>query len=153
MEPQLAMVAIQLGMRDEAKKLYEECKRYDLLNNMYQAAGEWDKAIQVAETHDRISLKTTYFRMAKQFEISKDYETAIEYYEKSDTHRKEVPRMLMQAGEWDTLEKYVEEIKDKSIYKWWAQYLESQNKIQDALKYYKLGEDISSIVRNFLYNI
>lgn len=41
-EPQLAMVAIQLGMKDEAIKLYEACKRFDLLNQMYQAAGNSD---------------------------------------------------------------------------------------------------------------
>jgi intraflagellar transport protein 140 len=34
------MVAIQLNMIDDAAKLYEDCKRYDLLNNMYQAKGK-----------------------------------------------------------------------------------------------------------------
>jgi hypothetical protein len=33
------MVAIQLDMPDEAKALYEDSKRYDLLNKMYQANG------------------------------------------------------------------------------------------------------------------
>jgi hypothetical protein len=33
------MVAIQLGMSDEAKALYEDGKRYDLLNKMNQANG------------------------------------------------------------------------------------------------------------------
>jgi len=32
LEARLAMVAIQLGMQDEAVKLYEEANRYDLLN-------------------------------------------------------------------------------------------------------------------------
>lgn len=86
-------------MKDEAIKLYEECKRYDLLNNMYQASGDWDKSLEIAETHDRISLKTTYYKIAKQFEITKDFDRAIDYYEKSETHAKEVPRMLMNAGE------------------------------------------------------
>ena len=32
LEARLAMVAVQLGMQEEAVKLYEESKRYDLLN-------------------------------------------------------------------------------------------------------------------------
>ena len=43
------MVAIQLDMPDEAKALYEDSKRYDLLNKMFQANGEPDNAIEVAE--------------------------------------------------------------------------------------------------------
>ena len=43
------MVAIQLDMPDEAKALSEDSKRYDLLNKMFQANGEPDNAIEVAE--------------------------------------------------------------------------------------------------------
>ena len=80
------MVAIQLGMLDEAKKLYEHCKRYDLLNKMLQAESEWDQSIDIAEKHDRINLKTTYYNRAKMHEVSKDYDKAIEYYEKAEKH-------------------------------------------------------------------
>lgn len=34
LDAQLAMVAIQLNMKDEATKLYESSKRYDLYNKM-----------------------------------------------------------------------------------------------------------------------
>ena len=146
-EPQLAMLAIQLGMKEEAAKLYEDCKRYDLLNKMYQASGEWDRALQIAENFDRISLKSTYYKMAKQQEVSRNFERAIEYYEKSDTYRKEVPRMLMNANEFGLLEKYIESSSDKELYKWWGQYLESQGKIQKALEYYESGKSYSNIVR------
>ena len=47
-EARLAMVAIQLNMIDDAKKLYKECGRYDLLCKLHQACGEWDEAIKVA---------------------------------------------------------------------------------------------------------
>lgn len=30
-------------MVGEAEKLYTNCKRYDLLNKMYQASGDWKK--------------------------------------------------------------------------------------------------------------
>ena len=103
LEAKLAMVAIQLNMKDEAENLYRSCKRFDLINKMYQASGnfssklfqmpiffisgEWDKAIKIAETHDRINLKTTYYKTAKLLEISRDFDRAIQYYEKSGTHR------------------------------------------------------------------
>ncbi len=146
-EPQLAMLAIQLGLKDEAKKLYEDCKRFDLLNHMYQASGEWDKALGVAETNDRISLKTTYYKIAKQFEISKEFEKAIEYYEKSGTNIQEVPKMLLNAGELQQLEQYINASHEKSLYKWWGQYLESQGRLEEALKYYKQAEDFADMVR------
>ncbi len=53
-------------------------------------------------------MKTTYYNAAKNYEISKDYEKAIEYYEKSNTFRKEVPRMFLEVGDTESIEKYVE---------------------------------------------
>jgi len=109
--------------------------------------GEWDKAIQTAEHHDRISLTTTYYRMAKQFEVSKDFDKAIEFYEKSKTHKKEVPRMLMNSGEVEKLESYILEQNDKDLYKYWGHYLESQQNIDDAVAFYKKAEDYADWVR------
>jgi intraflagellar transport protein 140 len=68
LEAKLAMVAIQLNMIDDAKELYKECGRYDLLGKLHQACGEWDEAIEVAEKYNRINLKNTHFTMAKHFE-------------------------------------------------------------------------------------
>lgn len=76
---------------------------------MYQADGDWAKAIEIAEKYDRMNLKTTYFKAARNYEITKDYKNAIYYYEKSETFRKEVPRMLIEAGEIEMLEKYINE--------------------------------------------
>ena len=67
-EARLAMVAIQLNMIDDAKDLYRECGRYDLLCKLHMACGEWDEAIEVSEKYNRINLKNTHFTMAKHFE-------------------------------------------------------------------------------------
>lgn len=40
-----------------------------MLNKFYQDTEQWDKAIQVAETQDRIHLKTTYYNYAKHLEF------------------------------------------------------------------------------------
>jgi hypothetical protein len=46
--------------------------RYDLLNKMYQAFGEWDKAVEVAQKKDRIHLRTTHFKRAQHMEALQD---------------------------------------------------------------------------------
>ena len=46
------MVALQLGMIEEAKMLYEESGRYDLLSKVCQANSEIEKAIEVSEKYD-----------------------------------------------------------------------------------------------------
>uniref|UniRef100_A0A8C9J5C3 Intraflagellar transport 140 n=1 Tax=Panthera tigris altaica TaxID=74533 RepID=A0A8C9J5C3_PANTA len=66
-------------------------------------------------------------------------------YEKSDTHRFEVPRMLSEDPQ--SLELYVNKMKDKTLWRWWAQYLESQAEMDAALHYYELAQDYFSLVR------
>lgn len=43
LDARVAVLAIQLGLLDDAERLLKSCKRYDLLNELYQANGEWDK--------------------------------------------------------------------------------------------------------------
>jgi intraflagellar transport protein 140 len=64
-----SIVALKKKLQDEAEKLYKACGRSDLLNKFYQDTEQWDKAIQVAETQDRIHLKTTYYNYAKHLEF------------------------------------------------------------------------------------
>lgn len=61
-------VATQLGLLDDAVRLYRECGRYDLLNRLYQAAGLWERALEVAEAHDGINLSTTHQLYAQHLE-------------------------------------------------------------------------------------
>ncbi|KAF6124817.1 intraflagellar transport 140 [Phyllostomus discolor] len=145
LEARVAVLAIHLGMLEEAEQLYKKCKRYDLLNKLYQASGQWQKAIEVAELHDRVHLRTTYYNYAKHLEASADCSLALSYYEKSDTHRFEVPRML--SEDLQSLELYINKMKDKTLWRWWAQYLESQAEMDAALHYYELAQDYFSLVR------
>ena len=64
-------------LQEEAEQLYTKCKRYDLLNKLYQASGQWQKAIEVAELHDRVHLRTTYYNYAKHLEASADCSLAL----------------------------------------------------------------------------
>ncbi|KAM6964373.1 intraflagellar transport protein 140 homolog isoform 2-T2 [Tautogolabrus adspersus] len=148
-EAQVAMLAIQLGMLEDAEKLYKSCQRYDLLNNFYQASGQWKLALETAENQDRIHLRTTYYNYAKYLESTGDKALALAYYENSDTHRVEVPRMLQ--DDTGSLEIYVNKMRDKNIYKWWAQYLESQSDMDSALRFYECAQDYLSLVRVHCY--
>ncbi|XP_028845087.1 intraflagellar transport protein 140 homolog isoform X2 [Denticeps clupeoides] len=149
LEARVAVLAIQLGMLDEAERLYRACERYDLLNKLYQACGQWQRAVETAETHDRVHLRTTYYIYAKHLEAMGDTTIALTYYEKSDTHRVEVPRMLIDDSV--ALENYVDKMKDRNLYKWWAQYLESQSDMESALHYYENAQDYLSLVRVHCY--
>jgi intraflagellar transport protein 140 len=86
-EAQLAVVAIELGLYDEAEQLYIACKRHDLLNKFYQAKADWKKALETAQKFDRIHLRTTHYNYAKYLEGIGDTVNAIKQYEASETHR------------------------------------------------------------------
>ena len=68
-------------------------------------------------------LKRTHFRKAQFLESIGDINGAVGEYEKSDTHHNEVPRMLFEDQE--RLADYILNSKDRTLRKWWAEYLES----------------------------
>lgn len=151
-EAKLGLLSIQLNMIDEAKELFIQCGRYDLLCNMLTASGEWDEAIEIAAKNNRINVKNIYYQMAQHFENAKDFDNAIENYVKSNTHAREVPRMLYKNGMFQRLEQFIEERQEPELFKWWAQYKESKNDIEEALNYYQRAEDNASLVRLFILN-
>lgn len=61
-------VPFPVFQQEDAEKLYKGCQRYDLLNNFYQASGQWQQALETAESRDRIHLRTTYYNYAKYLE-------------------------------------------------------------------------------------
>ena len=143
----VAMVAIQLGMLDDAERLYVRCGRYDLLNKMYQASGQWDKAIEVAQKKDRIHLKVTYLLWARQLEAAGELRAAIGCYEKADAHRTEVPRMLQERRQFDMLKEYITQSNDAELNKWMGNFCESQQRLDAAINYYDKAGDVLALVR------
>jgi len=146
-EAKIATVAIHLNKTDMAKKLYEECGRYDLLIKLLEANGEWEEAIKIAEAHDKIHLNSLYYKIAKSYEYSGEIDTSIKYYELAGIGKTEIPRMLWNKNRLDRLEAYINEKKDPQLYRWWAQYLESKGNTAEAVKFYKLSNDDASLAR------
>jgi intraflagellar transport protein 140 len=152
LEAQIAMLAIQLGLREEAERLYLSCRRYDLLSEMYQATDQWEKALAIAEKHDRVNMCTTHYKYARHLESMGDLKGAIAQYEKSKTHSYEVPRMLFDAGRIPELEEYVAANRsDKQLLNWWAKYCEGNGEYQEAINLYTECDDFLSQVRLYCY--
>nr|CCA15523.1 intraflagellar transport protein 140 putative [Albugo laibachii Nc14] len=146
-EAAIAMVAIQLGLRDDAARLYRECGRYDLLNKLYRASGIWSKAIALAEKKDRSHLKNTHYHLGRHFEDLGAVDEAIQAYEDAGTHHKDVPRMLLRMGKMDLLKNYIESCNDNDALIWWAHFEESQGHFDLARDAYKRAKDYLSVVR------
>jgi tetratricopeptide (TPR) repeat protein len=140
-------LATQLGYYDDAMRLFKEANRYDLINELLQASGKYERAVRVAENVDRMHMDSTHHQYAQYFESVHDIESAIEQYELAKNANVEVPRMLFNLGKIDRLEKYIAQNDDKELTKWWASYLENGNKVDKAYKYYKKAGDYLSCVR------
>jgi intraflagellar transport protein 140 len=151
LEVSIGVLAIQLGLLDDAAKMFREASRYDLLNDLYQSAGLWEKAIETAEDKDRIHLKSTHYQYAKFLENLGRVEEAIEHFQSSDNARTEVPRMLFHLGKVEELNEYVHHSDDIALLKWWASYLESIDRLDKAKKYYSKAKDFLSLVRIYCF--
>jgi len=77
---------------------------------MYQASDQWDKALATAERGDRIHLRTTYHNYAGVLEARGDPSGAAHMYQRADTHRHHVPRMLI--NDPPALQQYILNSKD-----------------------------------------
>eukprot|EP00759_Apiculatamorpha_spiralis_P023644 PhF_6_TR27211/c0_g1_i1/m.40037/K19672/IFT140; intraflagellar transport protein 140 len=146
-EARVAMLAICLGMTEEAEKLYKQCGRYDLLNRLYRVCGRFDAALEVAEKNDRIHLRTTRYLKARFHESKGEFEIAAKFYEASMCHRTEVPRMYYENRRMYDLELFVRQAQDPELIGWWGQYQESLGNLQNALGLYERSGDTFNRVR------
>ncbi|CAE8697850.1 unnamed protein product, partial [Polarella glacialis] len=151
-EARLATVAVHLDMIEDAEGLLQKCGRFDLLNTLYQACGQWEKALEVAKTKDRVHLKPTHFAYAQHLESIEDVQGALSHYELSGTYRTESPRLLCSLGLTDDLEAYVEQSDDTHLHRWYAQYLESKANLEGASREYKKAGDWLSLCRVACFN-
>ena len=117
------------------------------MNELYQAAGEWELALDLASYSDRIHLRSTHHRYALHLEALGSYDNAARHFELANTHRREVPRMLVTRGEQAALERYIMRAKDTELMRWWAGYCESLGHIDSAQHCYESVGDYYYLVR------
>ncbi|KAL3690969.1 hypothetical protein R1sor_004620 [Riccia sorocarpa] len=150
-DARVAAVAIQLGLLETAQELYITCKRFDLLRHLYETCGEWDKAIELASKHDRVNLKGTLHAYAKHLESLGCIKDAIHHYEVSGSHRHEVPRMLYTSQQIKELQEYVDKSGDPPLQRWWGHFCEANNMLPQAIDYYTVAGDVTSLVRVYCF--
>lgn len=146
-ESKIASVAVLLNMTDDAENVLQEAKKFDQLNTLYQHKNQWDKAIRIAEHEDRINLKNTYFKAAKNYEQHKNYTEAIKYYELSETNLEEVPRMLFENEQFPILLEYADKMQDKNLYSFIGKIYEKYLDHDEATNFYTKADDHGSLVR------
>lgn len=149
-EAKVAVLAIELGMIEEAKELYKRCKRYDLLNKLLQSTGQLDEALQVAETEDRIHLKHTYYQKAQTLRESGDIKGALEYFEKTQNPVQNITQLLLMEQP-QAIKRYIQNTSDAKLLRWWGQYVESSGDMDAALAVYSKAEDWFSQVKILCY--
>mmetsp|Transcript_30722 Transcript_30722/g.68056 ORF Transcript_30722/g.68056 Transcript_30722/m.68056 type:complete len:1411 (+) Transcript_30722:34-4266(+) len=152
LDARVATVAIHLGMVEDAKRLYIASDRFDLLNKLYRASGQWDKALEIAEKNDRIHLKATHYAYAQFLEKTGEVTGAVEHYEASGCGQVEVPRMYFETGQIDNVQAYItKHADDHELQVWWARYSESIGDFNTALDCYEKAGDALSMVRIYCY--
>ncbi len=151
-----ALLAMNLGLHNEAEDILKSCNNELKLSKYYQDRNEWQKAIQCV---DKVNQKTVYYNYAKHLEHDENHMTeAIKYYEMSGTHVFEVPRMLFDVDGNSLLQDYClsensnSSEKDSAyLTRWWGQYCESLGDISNALNAYEKAKDYYNLVRLLCY--
>ncbi|EDQ92235.1 uncharacterized protein MONBRDRAFT_17802 [Monosiga brevicollis MX1] len=148
-EAKAAILAIHLGMVEEAEEILKNAGRFDLLVQLYRDSNRWQDAQRVGMEHDRLHIKTTFYEQARHFEALGEIGDAIKAYENSHADKREVPRLLL--GHPTELQNYVRATQSKDILRWYGQYKESQSDLDEALKLYAGCDDILSMVRVYCF--
>jgi intraflagellar transport protein 140 len=144
-EAKTAVLAIELGMIEEAETLYKKCGRFDLLNKLLQNCGRFEEALKIAENFDRVHLKNTRMKYAQWLSENGDTAGAMKMYQLTSDPVHSITQMLME--DQVALRKYMQTTTDPAMLKWYAQYIESTGDMETAFKIYQKADDFFSQVR------
>ncbi|XP_055845818.1 intraflagellar transport protein 140 homolog [Episyrphus balteatus] len=148
-DAKVAVLAVELGMIEEAQELYKKCGRFDLLNKLLQSCGAIDEALKIAEKGDRVHLKNTYFQKGEQLKEEGNIKGALEFFEKSQNPVQNITQMLLDHPV--AMKQYMQTAKDPKMLKWWGQYIESTGDMDGAFTVYQKAEDWFSQVKILCY--
>ncbi|PBC28358.1 intraflagellar transport protein 140 homolog [Apis cerana] len=149
LEAKVGILAVELGLYNDAERLFREAKRLDLLGKLLEARNKFKEAIELAKNENKICEKTSYYSYAKALEQEGKIAEAIEMYTKADCHRFEVPRMLFVRPR--ELLAYLNNSDDPEIKNWHAQYIESTGDMEGALKLYEQAKNTLAMTRLLCY--
>ncbi|OHS98715.1 hypothetical protein TRFO_08700 [Tritrichomonas foetus] len=148
---QNVVVDTQLGMYEEAKTIAKDNRRFDILARIHRSLGENAEALNVANSGDRIHLKSLSFENARSAEIHGDIEAAIKLYESAGTIHQELPRLALQNNDLPLLFSYVADRTPAEVHPnlllWFGRFYEAHQQIDTALQYYDYAHASSESVR------
>lgn len=108
-EAKFGLIAISLGLYDDAQEIYESKGRKDLANNLYQFTGKWESSLDSANS---IGQRKEFFKYASYLSSIGDIIGAIAAFEKAGNSHIQIPRMLYKMKKLEQLKEYVDAKED-----------------------------------------
>lgn len=145
----VAVLAVNLGMIEEAEKLFREAQRPDLLMRVISAKEGGLNEI-TASTNDGenvLLIKSAQHKLAKVLWANGENSAALKLFESAGTLVPHVPRLLIGQGQATVLAEYVANSSDTSLITWWGHYLESVGDLDGALNAYVRANDFGEQAR------
>ncbi len=148
-EAKLASVAAALEIYDMAEELYTSCSRFDLLNKLYQRRGQWEKALQIAESKDRVHLELTRYLYSKHLVETGCVEMAEQMFGPyfNSTKSPMIVKLLKEKRFGLELEDYIAGRSDEELARKYGEYCESVGDFGKAKDYYDLSGNALSAVK------
>ncbi len=142
-EVALAEAAIQLGMLDEAERLYKQWDRFDLLCDLYRRQDRWRDAFGVAKgcTMEQ-SLQVQH---NKKLEFSGQQDGFSSNTVTSLAFKKANLKQLILSHK--PVDSFLRQENDMKLFQWYAAYIEKTGDLRKAKELYKLTSDNLSLVR------
>ena len=136
----LFLVDTQLGIYNEAMNIAKDNRRYDLLAQLHMSLAEWNDALTISKTNDRIHARSYCYQYARSLELMGKIPESIKQYEEAGTIDFDLPRIALQTDDLNILFNYVSdrnqvEVHPK-IFIWLARFFEAHNQIDIALNFY-----------------
>ncbi|KAJ2946197.1 hypothetical protein O0L34_g5131 [Tuta absoluta] len=145
----VAILAVNLGMTQEAEDLFREAKRPDLITRLISAkeGGLTEITSGTNGGENVLLLKSAQHKLAKVLWANGETGQSLKLFESAGTLVPHVPRMLIAQGQTATLAQYVAGSNDKNLIIWWGHYLESIGELDEAIAAYTRANDYGEQTR------
>lgn len=145
----VGVLAVNLGMLEEAENLFKEANRPDLITRLLSAKeGGFRQIIDGNNEGENVLLvKSAQHKLAKILWANGESGAALKLFESAGTLVPHVPRMLIAQGQASVLAQYVATSNNDSLIMWWGHYLESIGDLDGALEAYSRANDFGEQTR------
>ncbi|KAM3964585.1 intraflagellar transport protein rempA [Aphomia sociella] len=145
----IGVLAVNLGMIEEAESLFREAERPDLLTRLISAKeGGLNEITNGSNEGENILLiKSAQHKLAQVLWSNGETASALKLFETAGTLVPHVPRSLIAQGQAPILAQYVAKSNDANLITWWGHYLESIGDLDGALEAYARANDFGEQTR------